>query len=147
VRISAHALSHVVAQHYLITHELTVCGAPRAARRGLSFPAAQYLHSYPCPKYPQKTCGLEGQVLDMLKHGVNPNGQLSPGIAPNLCSADGLSTSNGWTKASLTEFLEFLDTKQVRTVTLWFSNALQLFADSYTCPWFIPTLAEWAEKA
>jgi hypothetical protein len=44
-------------------------------------------------------CGLEGQVLDMLKHNVDPNGQLSPGISPGGCSADGNSTGNGWTQA------------------------------------------------
>ena len=124
-------------------------------------------------------CGLEGQILDMLAHNVDPNGQLSPGLAPGACSADGNSTGNGWTQAvnvpiwdrtshvphekamwifwrclnanglygqALAEFLSFLDTKKVRSVTLWFDNALQLYQDSFTCPWFVPTLAEWALK-
>ena len=112
---------------------------PGGWSKGLSFPAAKYLHSYPCPKYPQKTCGIEGQVLDMIKQGVDPAGQLSPGLWPTPCSADGTNTSTGWTKAALAEFLTFLDAHKVRTVTLWFSNALQLFKDGNTCPWFIPT--------
>jgi len=39
--------------------------------QGLSFPAAQYLHAFPCPKYKQKACGLEGQVLDIRIPAVN----------------------------------------------------------------------------
>jgi hypothetical protein len=77
--------------------------------RNLSYPAASFLHSFPCPKYPHKTCGLEGQVLDMLKHGATPgNGQLSPGVLGLSCSADGEATLNGWTAASLSEFLSYL---------------------------------------
>ena len=38
------------------------------------------------------------------------------------------------------------DAHKVRTVTLWFSNALQLFKDGNTCPWFIPTLLDWAKR-
>ena len=120
---------------------------PGSWSRNLSYPAAQFLHSFPCPNYPQKTCGLEGQVEDMLKHGANPStGQLSPGLCPDICSADGKSTANGWTQESLATFLAFLDAKGVRTVTLWFSNALQLFNDGFTCPWFVPSLLDWAER-
>ena len=46
------------------------------------------------------------QVLDMLKHGVDPNGQLSPGLGPYPCTADGKNTSNGWTQPALAEFLQ-----------------------------------------
>eukprot|EP01048_Picozoa_sp_COSAG05_P020529 COSAG05_NODE_3508_length_2020_cov_2.252473_2_plen_300_part_00 len=35
---------------------------PGGWSKGLSDPAAQFLHAFPCPKYPQKTCGIEGQV-------------------------------------------------------------------------------------
>lgn len=38
---------------------------PGGWSKGISDPAAAHLHAYPCPKYPQKTCGIEGQVLDM----------------------------------------------------------------------------------
>lgn len=78
---------------------------------------------------------------------MNPAGQLSPGLWPTSCSADGTNTSTGWTKAALEEFLVFLDKQEVRTVTVWFSNAFQLFEDGYTCPWFIPTLLEWAKRS
>jgi len=46
----------------------------------------------------------------------------------------------------LAEFLSFLDKQGVRSVTLWFSNALQLYPDSFTCPWFMPTLLDWAKR-
>jgi hypothetical protein len=83
---------------------------PGGWSKGLSYPAADYLHSFPCPQYPQKTCGVEGQVLDMLKHGVSAgSGQLSPGLAPNPCSADGRNTSNGWTQPALAQFLQVSD--------------------------------------
>ena len=82
---------------------------PGGWSRNLSFPAAQFLRPFPCPKYPQKTCGLEGQVLDMMKHGADPSsGQLSPGLLPDACAADGMSTANGWTREALAEFLTFL---------------------------------------
>ena len=119
---------------------------PGSWSKGLSFPAAQYVESFPCPSYPKKTCGLKGQVLDMLAHKVDPNDQLSPGLWPGPCSADGLSTPNGWTKEALVSFLSFLDDKGVRSVTLWFNNALQQFKDGYTCPWFMPALLDWAQK-
>ena len=82
---------------------------PGGWSKNLSFPAAQFLHPFPCPQYPQKTCGLEGQVLDMLQHGASPgNGQLSPGLLGHSCSVDGTATLNGWTQPSLAEFLAFL---------------------------------------
>jgi hypothetical protein len=117
---------------------------PGSWSKGLSYPAAQYLDAKPCPSYPARQCGLKGQVLDMIAHSVNPNGQLSPGLAPNICSSDGTTTSNGWTQPALAEFLAFLSASGVRSVTLWFANALQLYDDSFTCPWFLPTLRDWA---
>ena len=90
---------------------------PGGWSKGLSFPAAKFLHSYPCPKYPQKTCGIEGQVLDMIKQGVDPAGQLSPGLWPTPCSADGTNTSTGWTKAALAEFLTFLVSATLRPLS------------------------------
>lgn len=121
---------------------------PGSWSKGLSYPAAQHLKAVPCPAYPQKLCGLEGQVLDMLAHGVvAATGQLSPGLSPGRCSADGSTTAEGWTERALTSFLSFLDTQQVRTVTLWFSNALQTYPDSFTCPWFVPALVAWAQRA
>lgn len=115
--------------------------------QGLSFPAAQYLESTPCPKYPAKECGLKGQVLNFLSKGTSAaTGQLSPGLMPQVCSPDGSKTANGWTKAALQSFLAFLDVHGVRTVTLWFPNALQLYSDSFTCPWFMPEVLAWAER-
>ena len=38
------------------------------------------------------------------------------------------------------------DAKGVRTVTLWFHNALQFFDDGSTCPWFIPAVVDWAKR-
>eukprot|EP00041_Stephanoeca_diplocostata_P010452 m.166306 g.166306 ORF g.166306 m.166306 type:complete len:349 (+) comp18153_c0_seq11:108-1154(+) len=121
---------------------------PGAWSRGLSYPAWMYLESKPCPAYTEKQCGIKGQILDMIRQGVAvENGQLSPGLSPALCFPNGTMTQNGWTEDSLTEFLTFLDTTGIRTVTLWFSNALQLYTDSFTCPWFMPTLLAWAERA
>ena len=123
---------------------------PGGWSKGLSFPAYSHLESKPCPGYPKKTCGLEGTVLDLLSNGVDPaSGQLSPGLAPDACltECNGTAcpqTGNGWTEESLKKFLVFLDSKGVRTVTLWFSNALQLYDDSFTCPFFMPTLHDWA---
>ena len=48
--------------------------------------------------------------------------------------------------SALVEFLEYLDTRGVRTVTLWFDGALQLYSDSFTCPWFVPALLDWAKR-
>ena len=35
-------------------------------------PAWQHLKPFPCPGNPQRTCGVEGQVIDMIKHGADP---------------------------------------------------------------------------
>eukprot|EP00038_Savillea_parva_P005864 m.160364 g.160364 ORF g.160364 m.160364 type:complete len:371 (-) comp11935_c0_seq1:339-1451(-) len=118
---------------------------PGSWSQGLSYPAHTHLLPTPCPAYPSKLCGLEGQVLDMLSHGVKPNGQLSPGLMPNPCVPNGTMTTNGWTQDALTHFLNLLDAKGVSSVTLWFADALQLYDDSFTCPWFMPTLLTWAQ--
>lgn len=119
---------------------------PGSWSQGLSYPAAQHLAATPCPAYPSKLCGLEGQVRDMLAHGVDGNGQLSPGINPAKCEPNGTMTANGWTQDALSQFLDFLTANGVRSVTLWFDNALQLYQDSFTCPWFVPTLHDWVAK-
>lgn len=120
---------------------------PGSWSQGLSYPAAAHLAAVPCPAYPAKTCGLEGQVLDMARNGVDAaSGQLSPGLWPTACSADGSETGNGWTKEALTSFLSFLDEQGVRTVTLWFDDALQTYNDAFTCPWFMPALVDWASR-
>jgi len=120
---------------------------PGAWSKGLSYPAATHLLAVPCPEYPQKMCGLEGQIENMVARGVDvKSGQLSPGLSPGPCSSDGSATINGWTQESLANFLLFLDSRGVRSVTLWFSNALQLYSDSFTCAWFVPTLLEWAKR-
>jgi len=54
-----------------------------------SWPAAKHLKPYPCPANKNATCGLEGQVLDMLRAGVEPTYQLQLGVQANGCSADG----------------------------------------------------------
>ena len=71
---------------------------PGSWSSGLSYPAADHVAAFPCPNYRTKQCGLEGQVLDMLSHGVDPDGQLSPGIWPLPCATNGTVTGNGWTE-------------------------------------------------
>lgn len=106
-----------------------------------SFPAAQKLKPYRCGNA-DRWCGIEGQVQDMLDHGVDPTFQLQPGISPDGCT-NGTTTSGGWTQPALAQYLDFLDTKGVRHLTLWTSDAFLLPATTFTCPWFMPMLKNW----
>jgi hypothetical protein len=90
---------------------------PGSWSNGLSYPAADHVAAFPCPNYRVKQCGLEGQVLDMLSHGVNPSGQLSPGIWPLPCAANGTVTGNGWTEVRTFVLFTLLDSHQLQHAT------------------------------
>ena len=54
-------------------------------------------------------CGLEGQIENMIRAGVDPAFQLQPGIWIDGC--DNGTTSMGWTEPSLKAWLSFLGTR------------------------------------
>ena len=56
-------------------------------------------------------CGLEGQIENMIRAGVDPAFQLQPGIWIDGC--DNGTTSMGWTEPSLKAWLSFLGTHTV----------------------------------
>lgn len=107
-----------------------------------SYPAAAKLKPYRCGNA-NRWCGIEGQVLDMVEHGVDPHYQLQPGISPDGCDSSGVATNGGWTQPALAEYLDFLDDKGVRHLTVWTSDAFLLPATVSTCPWFMPMLRNW----
>lgn len=117
---------------------------PGAWSQGISFPANEFLKPYPCPGNHTRTCGVEGQVLDMRRLGADAaGGQLQPGLSMSGCRANS-TTPNGWDAVSLAAFLDFLDTQEVRVVTIWTDDAMLLPESFSTCPWFVPTLRQWA---
>ena len=116
---------------------------PGGWARGISWPASQYLKPYPCPGNASRTCGVEGQVLDMIKYGVDPGYQLQTGLWVDGCFPNGTMTTQGWTEQSLTDFLQLLDKQGVKVVTIWTSDAFLLAPSRMTCPWFMPTLRKW----
>ena len=112
-------------------------------------PAFRYLQQEECNPRAHTVatwCGLKGQVQDMLDAGMDPtSGQLSPGIWMNRCATTlqfptGI-TEQGWTEASFTEFLAYLDTVGVRSVDMW--TSLLSKNDLETCDWFLPSLKKW----
>ena len=116
-----------------------------------SYPAAEKLQPYHCGNA-NRWCGIEGQVEDMLRHGVDPKFQLQPGISPDGCTTTNVSsnssgvTGGGWTEVALGEYLDYLDLKGVRTLTIWTSDAFLLPSTTFTCPWFMPMLRNWTTK-
>jgi len=57
--------------------------------KGWAYPAWKHLKPVPCPGPPRnRTCGIEGQVLDMLAAGARPD-QIQPGIETDRCAANG----------------------------------------------------------
>ena len=50
----------------------------------------------------------------------------------------------GWTEAALNSFLDTLDTKGVRVLTIWTGDAFLLPSSRITCDWFMPALRKWA---
>ena len=95
-----------------------------------------------------------GLVLDQLENGVDaPSGQLSPGLWFDQCASNGSMTHTGWTQKDLHEFLDFLDTKSVRSLDMWTSNQTDgRPKDDYcqapcpaapTCPWVYSELRAW----
>jgi hypothetical protein len=117
--------------------------------RGADAPSGQLAPAlWPLPCAPAVCAGGPAcQAVANLSAAARCNAASAPD-APCTYVADGSRgvTANGWTRRSLEGFLAFADTKGVRSMTLWFSNALQLFEDSYTCPWFMPTLNDWARR-
>ena len=53
---------------------------PGGWAKGISWPAWQYLKPYPCPSNSTRTCGVEGQIIDMIQNGADPDYQLQPGV-------------------------------------------------------------------
>ena len=97
-----------------------------------------------------KWCGMKGQVQNMLDAGADAaSGQLSPGIWMNNCvntTEHPLGvTAQGWTQASLRDFLDFLDSVGVRSIDMWTSNLSD--NDLNTCAWFLPELRRWRAAA
>ena len=112
-------------------------------------PAFKYLDQVECDPDRHtvaKWCGLKGQVQNMLDAGADASsGQLSPGIWMNNCMSTtehprGI-TAQGWTQASLRDFLDFLDSVGVRSIDMWTSNLSD--NDMNTCSWFLPELRRW----
>ena len=67
------------------------------------------------------------------------------------CFPNGTMTTQGWTRAALREFLEFLDAQRVRVVTIFAlapnllpSAELSPANTSSVCEWFVPELRKWA---
>eukprot|EP01047_Picozoa_sp_COSAG01_P053598 COSAG01_NODE_5762_length_4048_cov_3.069385_3_plen_254_part_00 len=52
---------------------------PGGWAKGISWPAWQYIKPYPCAGNQSRSCGVEGQVLDMIANGADPSYQLQPG--------------------------------------------------------------------
>eukprot|EP00039_Didymoeca_costata_P004867 m.76723 g.76723 ORF g.76723 m.76723 type:complete len:346 (+) comp12574_c0_seq3:162-1199(+) len=119
---------------------------PGAWSKGISWPASQYLKPYKCPHNSSRTCGVEGQVEDMINLGVSPESQLQPGIWLDACqTVNGTTqTMQGWTQEALHDFLNFLDEKNVKIITIWTDDALLIPKQVTTCPWFVEELRNWA---
>ena len=107
-------------------------------------PAWQHLKPFQCPYHPERTCGVEGQVSDMIKQGANPSYQLQPAIWIDDCLPTGNVTISGWTEDALTDFLRVLDTTGVQILAIWTGGAFIDPLHTVTCPWFIPKVRKWA---
>ena len=148
---------------------------PGGWAQGISFPANQFLKSYPCPAAVNRTCGMEGQILDFITNGADPayvvlvfllvslsallillgccflvrlryRYQLQPGISIGGCVPNGTMTGAGWTQSVLRQFLDFLDAHGIKNVTLWVGDAFQIPDKAFTCPWFVPELKAWVKR-
>ena len=130
-------------------------------------PAASFLQLAPCAS--GHTCGIKGYILDMLAHGV-PASKISAGLSisglpgqggcgsaaecMHPCNSAscgctgrfdpaGAVSGAGWTQATLHEFLEFLDTKGVRSIDIWTGGALVSPEAVEICDWIIVELRRW----
>ena len=117
---------------------------PGGWAKGISWPAWKYLKPYPCPGNASRSCGVEGQVLDMIASGADPSYQLQPGIWIDACFPNGTMTQQGWTEKALHSFLKVLDSSGVKVLTIWTGDAFLLASSRRTCPWFMPALHAWA---
>lgn len=61
-------------------------------------------------------------------------------------NAKGSMSGAGWTKASLYDFLGFLDDNKVTRVDLWTGNALINVQSVAICDWFIDELRAWRNR-
>ena len=110
------------------------------------WPVTQHLDSFPCGINNSRFCGLLGQIPDLLRRPAGATAdQVEAGIAIDECAPNGTSTLNrGWTHASLVKFLEVVDEHNITAVTIWTPDALLQPTKVSTCPWFFPTLRQWA---
>lgn len=116
-------------------------------------PAYKYMDQVQCDPSRHTVaqwCGMKGQVQNMIDAGADPaSGQISPGIWMNNCFksrlfSDGV-TAQGWTRDSLRDFLDYLDTVGVRSIDIWTSNLSE--NDLNTCSWFLPELKRWRHES
>jgi hypothetical protein len=117
---------------------------PGSWSAGNSYPAWLFLESRPCAWNASRSCGVKGQVEDMLALGANASsGQMQPGLWMGPCEPNGTTTREGWTQAALAEFLRYLTANDVRAVGIWTDDAMLLPSSYSTCTWFISTLRAW----
>jgi hypothetical protein len=95
-------------------------------------------------------CGFEGQLLNLL-HSPVANvfadrwPQLSPGIWVGGCLPNGTSP-HGWTQLLLKDFLEFLDTLNIKQITVWCDAAMPCPMVDKHCPWMYSELRVWKSR-
>eukprot|EP01052_Picozoa_sp_SAG31_P032048 SAG31_NODE_3470_length_4235_cov_1.596712_2_plen_1063_part_00 len=110
----------------------------------------------PCEGDPHRLCGLEGYVQDMLNRGVSaPSGQLSPALWLSGCTnatADPHSgvSNGGWTQPSLRLFLDFLESKGIRSLDIWSQPDREERGANPTtdvpCDWALDELRRWIKQ-
>ena len=138
-------------------------------------PAHRYVNKTVCDPNRhtvEQWCGLTGLIDDLLAAGVDAaSGQLSPGMWMNECHITpefptGV-TDQGWTQASLRQFLDYLDLRGVRSIDMWtgtFPDVLRERGNTThgggrnppgcpspcpanpSCEWFVPELQRFAAK-
>jgi hypothetical protein len=128
-------------------------------------PAVANLEPVPCAANASHTCGIKGYILDLLKRGMPASkisaglsisglpGQIGCGAARDGCGTvggcnasydpDGAISGSGWTKASLRDFLNFLDTHSVVSIDIWTGDAFELPESVAICHWLIDELRLW----
>ena len=105
-------------------------------------------------------CGMEGTIVDMLKHGARTD-QLLPAIEMTECCGsttpsgyhncsghEGVMTTAAWTQPVLRSFLKYIAASNISTVAVWTNGAMTAGPNApswgdpglATCPWFINEL-------
>ena len=57
-----------------------------------------------------------------------------------------MTSSGGWTREALADFLQYLDTHRVQVITIWTSDAGLLMPEVKPCAWFFDEVWNWAHR-